>query len=264
MSNDVEKVDGLHRLEKIVATLRSPNGCPWDREQTLSSLRPCLIEEAYELLDAIDKDDIALHREELGDVLLQVVLQAQLRREEGHFTLDDVANAIADKLVRRHPHVFGDVKVNSTAEVLSNWEAIKRNEGKEKTDAPKSPLAGVPAALPALLRAQRVQSKCAKAGFDWNKVTEARDKLKEELQELDEAIAEGDIAHIAEELGDTLFAMTSVARKLGIDAETALRDSTSKFIARYEHVEASARKDGVELNTLSTDDLLTRWKAAKV
>jgi len=226
--------EGLRRLESIVAALRAPDGCPWDREQTLCSLRPCLIEETYELLDAIDKDDVMLHREELGDVLLQVVLQAQIRREEGCFDLDAVAHAISDKLVRRHPHVFGDVKVSSSSDVLANWEAIKRREGKAKDEDSKSPIAGVPNALPALLRAQRVQSKCSKAGFERNRGADPRAMLEDDLRTLDKAIAEGNAVHISEELGDVLFAMTSLARKLGVDAETALRTATVKFMEAYE------------------------------
>ena len=225
--------EGVRRLETIVAFLRSPEGCPWDKEQTLSSLKPCLIEEAYELLDAMDKDDVALHKEELGDVLLQVVFQTQIRREEDRFDLDAVAHAISDKLVRRHPHVFGDVKVRDTADVLKNWENIKRREGRADNDTPKSPIAGVPDALPSLLRAQRIQSKCAKAGFDDNKETEPREMLREKLQVLDKVIQAHDTRQIAEAFGDALFAMTSLARTLGVDSETVLRDAIERFVKGF-------------------------------
>jgi MazG family protein len=241
--------DGLRRLEAIMAILRGPDGCPWDREQTLASLKPYLIEEAYELLETIDTGDTEHHREELGDVLLQVVFQTQLRKEEGAFELDDVAHGIADKLVRRHPHVFGDVQVSGSADVLRNWEAIKRREGRSETDAPRSPLAGVPATLPALLRAQRIQSKCAKAGFGWTALHDVRAKVAEETADLGEAIATGDKEAIQSALGDLLFALSGLARFLDVDAEDALRAATGRFIRLFEDVETSARGNGVDLRT---------------
>jgi len=209
--------EGIRRLEAVVAALRAPDGCPWDREQTVESLKPFLIEEAYELLDAMDKKDLALHQEELGDVLLQVALQAQIRKEEGAFDLDAVAHGIADKLVRRHPHVFGDVQVSGTAEVLQNWEAIKRREGKQGTEKPKSPVAGVPAALPSLLRAQRVQAKCVRSGIPLQTLDTALEVIKEGKRET------------AEELGELLFALCTVAREGYVDLETALRNTTNKY-----------------------------------
>lgn len=243
--------------------LRGPGGCPWDREQTLASLRPFLIEEAYELLESIDEEDADHHCEELGDVLLQVVFQTQLRKEQGAFALDDVAHGIADKLVRRHPHVFGDTKVDGSAEVLRNWESIKRREGRGDRDAPRPTLAGVPASLPALLRAQRIQSKCAKAGFDWSALHQVRAKVFEELDEVDAAVASGDRAAIASELGDALFALASLARFLDVDAELALRAATERFSGRFLKLEQSAREEGADLHTLSVPELVVRWNAVK-
>jgi len=218
--------EGVRRLEEVVAALRAPGGCPWDREQTVESLKPFLIEEAYELLDAIDKKDVALHQEELGDVLLQVALQAQIRKEEGAFDLDAVAHGIADKLVRRHPHVFGDVEVSGTAEVLQNWEAIKRREGKQGDEKPKSPVAGVPAALPALLRAQRVQAKCARSGIPLQTADAAREKIVTACERIFDG---GGDAAATINFGELLFALCTVAREGRVDLETALRDTTNKY-----------------------------------
>ena len=215
--------DGMKRLTDVVAALRAPGGCPWDREQTIETLKPYLIEEAYELLDAIDKKDMALHQEELGDVLLQVVLQAHIRSEEGAFDLDAVAHGIADKLVRRHPHVFGDTKVSGTTEVLQNWEAIKRREGKHDTDTPKSPIAGVPAALPSLLRTQRIQAKCARTGHVLQTETEATKTIAAATQRM---ATGGD--ETAETFGELLFALCTLARSRHIDLETALRETANK------------------------------------
>lgn len=243
--------------------LRGPGGCPWDREQTLASLRPYLIEEAYELLESIDEGDPGHHREELGDVLLQVVFQTQLRKEQGHFTLDEVAHGIADKLVRRHPHVFGDAHVSGSAEVLKNWESIKRREGRGEKEASRPTLAGVPASLPALLRAQRVQSKCAKAGFDWSALHQVRAKVSEELAEIDDAVETGDRDAIASEIGDAFFALASLARFLEVDAETALRVATDRFSGRFLRLEQTAREEGVDLHALSVPELVARWNAVK-
>ncbi len=238
--------------------LRGPEGCPWDREQTIASLRPCLLEEAYELLETMDRDDVDHHREELGDVLLQVVFQAQLRREQGCFSLDDVAHGIADKLIRRHPHVFGDASVSGSSAVLRNWEAIKRTEGRPADAAPRPALAGVPAALPALLRAQRVQSKCSRPGLDRCDLRQVRAKVAEEMAELDEAIAGGDSEAVAAELGDLLFAVVSLARCLDVDAESALRTATERFSRRFLAPARKAGGDGVTLRSPSVSELLGR------
>jgi len=255
---------GWERLEAIMAVLRSPGGCPWDREQTLESLKKYLIEEAYELYEAIDENDPAHHLEELGDVLLQIVFQTQVRREEGQFCLDDVAQGIADKMVRRHPHVFGAVEVKDAAEVTRNWEAIKRRErGEDAQAAPRSPLAGIPAALPALQRAQRIQTRSARAGFDWSNWQQARDKVAEETTELDEAIAADDREAIAAELGDLLFALSSLARRFEIDAEDALRGATRRFEKRFNLVAEMARLQGRDLQGMPVEELVQRWQTAK-
>ena len=220
---------GLERLHEIMTRLRDPErGCPWDREQTLESLKPCLLEETHELLAAMDRpDDKANYIEELGDVLLQVMFQAVMAEQEGRFTFDDVANAISDKLVHRHPHVFGDVKADDSATVLRNWEQIKQMEHKKETR--HSALDGVPAALPGLLKAQRTQEKAARVGFDWPDANGPREKIAEELGELDAEIAAraskkpADSVRVKEELGDLIFAVTNLARHLGVDAQSRRR-----------------------------------------
>ncbi len=232
--------EGLRRLERLMAELRGPGGCPWDREQTLDSLRSCLLEETYELLEAMEGEQAGAHLEELGDVLLQVVFQAQIRREEGAFTLDDVANGIADKLVRRHPHVFGRVRVEDASAALHNWEAVKRTEGRnEGGGRPRCPLEGVPRTLPALLRAQRVQAKCEKAGFAWDARTAARPAVAQALDALDAAGA-GDPEHTVKALGDLLFALAGLARTLDVDAESALRSATDRFADAFRAREGHA------------------------
>lgn len=237
MNFDVTKTattleDGITRLNKIVKLLRSPSGCPWDKVQTLESLKPCLVEEAYELLDKMNSDDCEGHEEELGDVLLQIVFQADIREEQGGFKLLDVINKVSDKLVRRHPHVFSNVLVNGVKDVLQNWENIKKGEG--KSDKPRSPLAGVPNNLPSLLKAQRVQSKAAKSGFEPFKKENARGRVNSELILLDAITKEGSSDEIKRKFGDVVFALVSYARELGIDAETALKLTTDAFIEEFE------------------------------
>ncbi len=254
-------IDNIRRLYDIVKRLRAPGGCPWDREQTLHSLKPCLLEETYELLDAMESGSIADHVEELGDVLLQVVFQCVVREEEGAFTLDDVASAVADKMVRRHPHVFGDVKVDNVAGVLNNWEAIKGQEKKDKPD--RSALDGVPAALPALLKAQRTQAKASRVGFDWKDSSGAIDKIDEELSEVKEAISAGDKKHIEEEIGDLLFAVVNSCRFLEVQAEDALQGATSKFSRRFRAVEKTVREQGRNMKEMSLSELDEVWDAVK-
>lgn len=223
----------LERLRGVVERLRDPEaGCPWDRIQTLETLKPCLIEESYELLDKMASGDLEGHREELGDVMLQLVFQAGIREDAGAFTLADAINATCDKLVRRHPHVFGDVRLNDAGEVLANWERIKRAEGKGDGGAPKSPFAGVPKALPALLKAQRVQSKAAKAGFEPIPKEAARKALGDALAAIDAQAAGGAGAKRA--LGDVLFAAAALARTLDVDAESALGLASDAFMAQYD------------------------------
>jgi MazG family protein len=248
----------LYRLVEIMRRLLAPDGCPWDREQTLESLRPYVIEEAHEVVDAIDGGSAEELREELGDLLLQIVFQAELARAKGWFGPDDVVSAICDKLVRRHPHVFGDVKVSGSDEVVTNWEAIKAEE-----KAGRGVLDGVPKALPALLRALRVGEKAARVGFDWPDLAGARRKVDEELAELDAALAAGDAAHVEHELGDVLFALVSVARKANLDPEAALRGTLDRFTARVRSAEALAAERGQELSKLTPETLELLWQEVK-
>jgi MazG family protein len=248
----------LPRLVEIMQRLLAPNGCPWDREQTLESLRPYVVEEAHEVVDAIDGGDPEELREELGDLLLQIVFQSELARARSWFGPDDVVSAICDKLVRRHPHVFGDQKVSGTAEVLVNWEAIKAQE-----KAGRGVLDGVPKALPALLRAMRVGEKAARAGFDWPALAGARAKVDEELAELDVAVRDGERQRIEHELGDVLFALVSVARKLDVDPEAALRGTLDRFTQRVRTVETLAKEQGAELSNMSEEALDQLWLTAK-
>ena len=251
--------------------LRDPQtGCPWDREQTLSSLKPCVLEETYELLAAMDKpDEKANYVEELGDVLLQVMFQSVMAEQEGHFTFDDVANAISDKLVHRHPHVFGNVDAKDSATVLRNWEQLKQLE--HKKEARHSALDGVPPTLPGLLKAQRTQEKAARVGFDWKDAQGPMAKIEEELGELKEEIAKlGDASvpparkeGVKEELGDLLFSVCNLARHLGVDAESALEGTTAKFARRFRTVEAGAKAQGRLLKEMTLDEMDALWDEAK-
>ena len=260
---------GIERLHEIMTRLRDPErGCPWDREQTLESLKPCVLEETHELLAAMDRpDDKANYIEELGDVLLQVMFQAVMAEQEGRFTFDDVANAISDKLVHRHPHVFGDVKADDSATVLRNWEQIKQMEHKKETR--HSALDGVPAALPGLLKAQRTQEKAARVGFDWPDANGPREKIAEELGELDAEIAAraskkpADSVRVKEELGDLIFAVTNLARHLGVDAESALELTTARFSRRFRAVETGAKEAGRSLKDMTLDEMDALWDRAK-
>ena len=250
---------GLSDLLRIVALLRSEDGCPWDRVQTHASLRRSLLEEAYEVAEAIDREDPALLKEELGDLLLQVVFHADIERQAGDFTMDDVADGEVRKMLFRHPHVFGDVTVGSTDEILSNWEELKKKEKGQQTQA--DAVDAVARSLPALWRAEKVQKKAAKAGFDWPDVSGAMDKLREETDELAGAIAgRGDPA---EELGDLLFAAVNIARFLEVDPEAALHAASDKFARRFRLVEQTAARRGQDLNTLSLDELNALWDEAK-
>lgn len=247
--------------------LRDPEaGCPWDRVQTLSTLKPCVLEETYELLAAMDRpEDTANYVEELGDVLLQVMFQCVMAEREGRFTFDDVANAIADKLVRRHPHVFGDVVAKDPATVLKNWEQIKQQE--HRKEARHSALDGVPPTLPALLKAQRSQEKAARVGFDWKDAKGPLAKIREELAELEEAVAASDDTaldpHVKEELGDLFFSVTNLARHLKADSESALEGATAKFARRFRAVEAGAKEAGRDLKGMSLAEMEALWDVAK-
>ncbi len=260
---------GIERLHEIMVRLRDPEkGCPWDREQTLESLKPCLIEESYELMAAMDKpEDKANYIEELGDVLLQVMFQCVMAEQRGDFSFDDVANAISDKLVRRHPHVFGDVDASDTATVLKNWEQIKQME--HKKEARHSALDGVPSTLPGLLKAQRTQEKAARVGFDWPDASGPMEKIREELSELEEEIAKrksskpADSGAVKEEFGDFVFAAANLARHLKIDAESALDGASAKFAQRFRHVEAAAKAAGRDLKDMTLAEMDALWDEAK-
>jgi MazG family protein len=225
-------------LVALMQRLLGPDGCPWDREQDFRSLRKYVLEEACEVIDAIDEGDPEHLKEELGDLALQVVFLGELARLKGHFGPDDVVAGIVDKLVRRHPHVFGDVSVSGSAEVLQNWEQIKAQENTER-----GVLDGLPRALPALYRAQRMGDKVSRVGFDWPDVRGSRDKVSEELHELDEAAAAGDKERVEAELGDLLFALVNFARHHGVDAELALRGTADRFASRFAHVEARVKEE---------------------
>ena len=239
-------------LVRVMARLRGPGGCPWDHEQTHRTLARHLLEETHEVLDAIDAGDPDRLRDELGDVLLQVVFHAQMAAEEGTFDVDNVAHAIVEKLIRRHPHVFGEVHVSGADEVLVNWEQIKAEETGEQPVEDD-----IPPTLPALARASKVQRRAAGWGFDWRTIDGAMAKLREEVDEL---AAAGTPEEAEEELGDVLFAAAAVARRLGVDPESALRRTTTKFAGRYERVLARARREGVDLAELGEDELLAYYR----
>jgi tetrapyrrole methylase family protein/MazG family protein len=250
----------IDRLVEIMRILRSPTGCPWDLKQTLATLKEHLVEESHEVLDAIDCGDRNKLKEELGDLLLQVVFQAQLCREEGAFTFDDVASVITEKLIRRHPHVFGSVKVSDADEVLKNWEAIKKTE---KKDAPRSTLEGVPKSLPALHKAQLVQKRVARVGFDWENVQGALEKLSEEVGEVKESIASGDEKAVGEEIGDVLFAAVNVCRFSGHNPEELLHKTIAKFTRRFEFIEHAVHAQGKQLTDCPLEELDRYWEEAK-
>jgi MazG family protein len=265
----------VDRLLAIMARLRGPDGCPWDREQTLTTLRPYVLEETYEVLEAIDAGDPEAHREELGDLLLQIVFQARIAEEEGRFDFGGVADAISEKLLSRHPHVFGpdarspDARPDPAAPgvedadgVLRQWAALKKKENEAKGRG-KSVLEGVPRELPALARAERLTEKASRVGFDWPDAAGARAKVAEELAELDEAIAAGDRARMEDELGDLLFATANLARKLGLPPEEALRGTLGKFITRFEYIEASLASRGVPHGGATLEEMDRLWDEAK-
>jgi tetrapyrrole methylase family protein / MazG family protein len=253
----------LDELKAIVARLRAPDGCPWDREQTHASIRAQLLEECYEVLEAIDASDDALLQEELGDVLLHLVFHAQLASERGAFTMEDVIRGISDKLVRRHPHVFGETRLDTSHEVLQQWDALKKMEKPERIGA----LAGIPPALPALMRAQETQKKAAKVGYDWKNTLGVLDKVREEWDELAAAQHgghhESTSSKVADEFGDVLFSMVNLARHLKLDAEQSLRDATTKFTRRFETVERLATSRELTLATLDEVALDGLWQEAK-
>lgn len=265
MSNEVGAA--AERLVGIMARLRAENGCPWDREQDLRSLRPYLVEETYEVLDEMDRvaygGPWAPLCEELGDLLFQIVFHAQLASEQGKFTLADVCQAISDKIVSRHPHVFGQAQVAGAAQVLANWAKLKAEEKKRKTGSEGSVLDGVPSAAPALLRAERLTEKASRIGFDWPDVSGARAKLDEELAELDQAIRGGDRDALEHELGDVLFALANLARFIRTPPEDALRQANRRFTQRFHHIEQRLREAGIPFGEASLEQMDRYWDEAK-
>lgn len=253
----------MERLLRIMAKLRSPEGCPWDRQQTHESLRPYVIEEAYEVVEAVDSGCRAKLAEELGDLLLQVVFHAQIASEHGDFTLDDVVAAICEKLERRHPHIFGNVRADNAEQVLHNWERIKQAERQSETGKRSSLLDGVPKYLLVLMYAYKVQDKAARVGFDWPNADEAAPKIWEEADELKEAMASGDEERIADELGDLLFAVVNVARLLKVHPEEALRRTSDKFAERFKFIEARADEMGTTLEDMTLSEMDEAWNEAK-
>jgi len=250
------------QLIEIITRLRAPDGCPWDRKQTPQSFKGYLLEETHELLEAINHDDAAHVREELGDLFFQLIFLNNLYAEQGHFTLAEVIDAISAKMVRRHPHVFGDQVVNSEQELRRQWHAIKAAE--RGPDAPpQNQLAAVPRSLPALHRAQRVADRAARTGFDWSDAATALAKAAEELEELQRAQASRAQARTNEELGDLLFALAVFARKQGLDAESAMQAATEKFIDRFSRFEAAATASGGAIADLTPEAMLTLWEATK-
>jgi len=257
-------LDAVQKLVDIMRRLRSEDGCPWDREQTLDTLKPYLVEECYEVLDAIDDGDPARHCDELGDLLLHVVFQAQIRAETDDFALEDVAAAICDKLIRRHPHVFGDTDVANADEVVTNWNEIK---AREKSDAgcpaASSALGEWPRGLPAMSKGQKLQERASRVGFDWQQIDDVAAKVNEELGEVREALASGDRDAIRAEVGDLLFAAINLSRFAGIDAEDALNGSTRRFVRRFKAMERRLEEEGKTLGDTSPTELNGHWNAVK-
>jgi MazG family protein len=254
--------ESFARLVSIMDRLLAPDGCPWDREQTLDTLRPFLVEETYEVLDALERGDVRGHCEELGDLLMQIVFHAAIRRAEGAFSIADVCDGISDKLVRRHPHVFASGEAKDAKEVLVQWDKIKESE--KAAAGPARTLAGVPVGLPALARAQKLGGKAGKVGFDWGGWQGSLAKVREEVGEIEEAAARGDTAHAHHELGDLLFAVVNLARKLDVDAEQALRDASAKFARRFAFIEDRLAERGRLPKDSNLDEMDALWNEAKV
>ena len=248
-------------LVAIMKPLRSPEGCPWDKEQTHSSIRQNLIEETYEAIEAIDTQDTALLKEELGDVLLQVVFHAEMESEKGAFSIDDVCDGICKKLIVRHPHIFSDVQADTSETVLKNWDAIKMKTKSQSTQG--EVMQGVSKALPSLMRSTKVQQKASKAGFDWDNADGAFEKVEEELSELRSAYEQGDHAACEEELGDLLFSAVNVSRFVGADAERALYRACDKFISRFTAVERLAEESGLDMKKATLAQLDSLWEKVK-
>lgn len=253
----------IARLLGIMDKLRDPGGCPWDREQTLRTLTPYLLEESHEVIEAIEAGDVANHREELGDLLFQIVFQARIAREGGQFDFAAVCEAISNKLTRRHPHIFGDVAVSGSAEVVKNWERIKADERKEKGEKPRSAIGGVPVGLPALVRAERLTEKASAVGFDWPDTGGVLAKVREELAELEEAVAGTDPAAVEHELGDLLFSLANLGRFVKVHPEEALRGTLRRFESRFHHVEARLAEAGRSPQESNLAEMDGFWDEAK-
>lgn len=264
-SMNMEKLkDEVERLVKIMEVLRGPNGCPWDKQQDYYSLQPYVLEEAYEVVEALQKKDLDLLKEELGDLLLQVVFQAQIAREKGDFNLIDIFKAISDKLVRRHPHVFQDREVNTISELKATWEEIKGEERIKKGKVGhKSILEDLSQAQPALNQAYEVQAKAAEVGFDWDNVEDVIAKIEEEIHEVREAIRENQQEEIGKELGDLLFAVVNLSRFFAINPELALLQTILKFKERFKYIEFRAREEGYNFAELSLKELDSYWEESK-
>lgn len=263
MAVDFEIKDSydIYDLISIVSVLRAPDGCPWDREQTHQSIKKNFIEETYEVVEAINQNSVDGLKEELGDILLQVALHCEMESELGNFDFNDVANDIVKKLVVRHPHVFGEVVANNTEEALDSWDAVKQQTKGIKSQSES--MLKVPRELPALMRAQKVQHKAAKAGFDWDSVDGAVDKLNEEINELKMAMAHNSQAEIEDEFGDLLFSCVNISRFIGVDSEEALTGATDKFMRRFFEVERLAQESNIDMKTASIEELDKLWDKAK-
>lgn len=249
----------FQKLLDIMSALRSERGCPWDKEQTRESLKPFLIEETYEVLEALDEGDPEKIKEELGDLLFQIIFHCQIAQENGEFGIDDVIKKISDKMIARHPHVFGDEKFETSQEVLKQWEERKKEEGKLR----ESILEGIPKELPSLLRAQRLQARAAKVGFDWERVEDVMEKLDEELKEFKTALSNKNQKDIEDELGDIFFVLVNISRFVGVNPEDALRKTISKFISRFRYIEMKAADAGRNLSDMTLEEMEVLWNEAK-
>jgi tetrapyrrole methylase family protein/MazG family protein len=249
----------FERLIKIMDSLRAEDGCPWDREQTRQSLKPFLIEESYEVLEAIDEGNPEKIKEELGDLLFQIIFHCRIAKENGEFDINDVIRHISEKMIARHPHVFGDAEYKTPDEVLVHWEEQKKREGKHR----ESILEGVPKTLPSLLMAHRLQDRAARVGFDWQKVEDVLKKLDEEIGEFKDALKKGERAGIEDELGDIFFMLVNISRFVGINPEDAHRKTISKFISRFRHIEIRAKETGMNLSDMTLEEMDRLWEEAK-
>ena len=248
-------------IVRIMARLRGPEGCPWDKEQTRESLKPFLVEETYEVLEAIDEAAPPKIKEELGDLLFQIVFHSRIAEERGEFDIEEVLENISSKMIRRHPHVFGEKSLKTSGEVLADWELIKKKE--KGYSERKSILEGVPKELPALIRAHRLQERAARVGFDWRKAEDVVGKLDEEMREFKETLESRDPARMEDELGDIFFVLVNISRFIGVNPEDALRKTISKFISRFQFIEEAAKNMGRELSDMSLDEMDALWDEAK-